>query len=156
MRLVLDNGIEWEIISVSNTRIKARLNTAYLTDLYLTGPHKLVLETPQTTLQHQIRVGTPELVFFLQPQILSVTVIRDEAQVPIYLEVQGHNLMLNPHFAQAKVNGEIVAILASSLLNGTQTLQVALPEDSAPFSQPGQHSLTYQTPMGMHVMYFES
>lgn len=155
VRLVMDNGIVWEVTSISQTRIEARLETAYIADLYLTGPHKFVLELPLATLQYQVRVGTPELELFLQPEILSVTVVRNESQTPVQLEVKGRQLMLNPNFAQVKINGEIVSVLETAAASdGSQTLQVALPSDVSVFAENNHHVLSYQTPMGLTVHYF--
>jgi len=156
LRLTLDNSIELELSSVSNTRLVAQLNTAYLADLYLSGPHKLVLQTPLEAQHHQIKIGPPTQTLALQAQIETVNVIRDANQTPLYLEVTGRQLMLNPNFAQLRLGGEVAIIFDSQLTpDGLVTLQAALPDPTV-FAQPGNHSLQYQDPFSLAFKSFSS
>lgn len=156
VRLTLDNSIALQLTTVSNTRLVAQLNTAYLADLYLSGPHKLELQTPREAQHHQIRVGSPAQPLALQAQLESVQVIRDANQTPLYLELTGRQLMLNPNFSQVRIGGEVAPVVDSQLApDGLVTLQIVLP-DPALFALPGQHSLQYQDPFSLVFKSFSS
>lgn len=152
--LTLDHQIPLNPIFVSNTRIDAQFDTALIPDLYLVGSqHLLSIQVGDEILQTNLRVAEPDTPQLLSPQIQSVTVMRDEEGHPQQLKVTGQHFMRNPNFAQCNIDQTEAPILESTH-DGTQAVLTVLIADSDAFAAQGQHQISYHTPFGLAIHYF--
>lgn len=152
--ITLDHQIPLEPTSVSNTRIDAQFNTAFIPDLYLVGSqHLLSIQVGDEVLHTNIRVETPDSTQNLSPQIQKVTVIEDEEGYPQQLKITGHHFMRNPNFAQCKIDQAEAPILESHH-DGTEAVLTVLITDSEAFLNQSQHQISYHTPFGLTIHYF--
>ncbi|MEZ0369307.1 MAG: hypothetical protein ACAI44_09505, partial [Candidatus Sericytochromatia bacterium] len=92
-RVLLDDSILLEPVSVTGTEIKVVLHSEGIPDLYLKGLHKLSVEhgngAPVWYTDGLIQVGEPEPVTDLKPRIDAVEVMRDEKGKPLHIRCTG-------------------------------------------------------------------
>jgi len=146
--VILDNGIVLQVLSVQTDTIRARLNTQGIPDLYLVGnDHLLQLQLPQATFRKRVRVGPPERPMALTPVIQAAELIRDDHGQPVQMRLRGQHLMFNKHFAQVRVNQQVMPILFTQFENNQSVSTVSL---SGPEFQPASvYEVVLSTPFGV-------
>lgn len=144
--LSLNNSLDFNLVSASNYVLTFALDTKNIPDLYLEGPHWITLKIKTLEIERQILVGLPITQVSLFPAISGAEVVSSVQTQSSVLEVEGLHFMMNPRFAQAKIDGEVVPILNTHLSQEQSVMQVQLPSG---FTEEGSHQLIYSTPFGI-------
>jgi len=149
--LRLNNSLDFSLTTASNHVLTFSMSTEKIPDLYLEGPHWLKLQVGNTVLEDQLRVGAPITQVNLFPSLASAELV-SAASGHTVLQVVGSHLMLNPRFAQARIDDQVVPVLQVQLQGEQAMMQVQLPEN---FSAQGSHELIYSTSFGVAFQTFE-
>ncbi len=153
VRLLLNDACLFTITSISETEIRATLNTRSILDLYLLGKsHKVTLVAFDYFTDTLIKVDEPEETDVkLFPQIDNVEVIKDNKNIPQFVKLTGKNFMLNPKFSYSTIDkkfvlGYLTNILALDESDKHEAL-IHIPEPKK-FNLSIKHTLIYSTPFG--------
>ncbi len=154
-RVLLDDSILLEVVSVSATEIKAVLQSEKLPDLYLKGLHRLSVEQGDWYTDTLIQVGEPVAPeSSLAPSILSAEVIRENDGSARFVKLTGANFMLYPKFSYATIDGLFgFGFQTEVLADGTSETLVHIPDPGA-FDQQNEHQIIYATPYGVVLTAF--
>lgn len=152
-RVVMDNSILWDVVSVSTDTILIQLDTKGLGEFYLTGLHQLALETPSRREKKSILVGTPVTTADLRPVISQVSLLKDAAQKPAYLKIQGAQLMVNPALVRITVDG-VLGFPAFMQVLSDDTWETLVPVQET-FDPEQEHTVQYTTPFGFTFAVYE-
>jgi len=152
LMVVMDDVILFSALSASPTEIKVKIDTRGIPDFYLKGNHKFSIKTPNLSADTKIKVGEPVPVTSLSPVISSVEVLKDSNNNPVNLLVKGKNLMLNPKFSYAQVDGvfgfghQTNITFADSDTNWEAIIHIP---DISDFKSKNEHTISYSTPFGV-------
>lgn len=150
VNIIQSNGLHWQPIAISANEIQIKLSTQYKTDLYLSGPHGLVVDGAGFKTKVRVKVGNPWQTASLFPHLGTVALVKTNGQ-PSHLNIQASQAMLNPKFQQIKIDGIVAPIEAVDLTDtGVFTLRVPLP-DPAGFNPTTEHSIELATPFGQAI-----
>lgn len=144
---VLNNGLSLQVLSVTSEQMVLELNTAFIPDLYLSGPHHLRVLVHASEIRANIRLGEPDDAQILFPQLEEITPELDSQQLLTGFRVKGQYFMRNPFFAQAKIDGQAVMIQPATRAGNADEMLILLPTpfDATPHRH---HTLAYATPFG--------
>lgn len=149
-RVLLDDSILLEVLSVSETEIQAVLQTEKLPDLYLKGLHKLSVEQEDWYTDALIQVGDPlPPAGSLMPSITSVEILRDTQNRPRHLRLTGQNFMVYPKFSYTTIDGAFgFGYQTEVTADGQFETLVHIPDPDA-FEQQSEHAVIMATPFGV-------
>lgn len=152
-RILLDQSILLEVISVSEDEIACVLHTQAIPDLYLKGSHRLSIEYGDQVSEQWINIGEPEETReSLSPRIESVRVLNNDEQKPALLLLKGQHFMLYPKYAYAMIDEHFVFGYQTEIFrDGTAQSLLHLPEN---FDVSTSHTLMYATPFGTQFFRF--
>jgi hypothetical protein len=145
LELILDNAIPLRVTSVSENKVTAFLSQKRVPDLYLAGTHKLEARLNKQTTRFQLEIGSPQKPYAISPKIDFVDIEYSSESQPVALKLQGNDLLLNPFFAQIKLDDTILNILSTEILPEFTVVRVALPNT---FDIKSDYSLIYTSPFG--------
>ena len=158
-RILLDDSILLQVISVEKDRIQVVLENKGLPDLYLKGLHKLSIEHEKYFTDTLIQVGEPqEKSVNLQPRIISAETLRNQAGVPLHIRLTGTNFMAQPKFSYFTIDGEFgfgfqTQVFAQSSGEMTWETVVHIPNPET-FDNTSQHLIAYASPFGTAIYEF--
>ncbi|MBT9544434.1 MAG: hypothetical protein IV090_03515 [Candidatus Sericytochromatia bacterium] len=136
---VLNNDIHFKPTSISPQQLTLELDTKWIPDLYLAGPHKLRLRIGANLLQIYIVIGAPDTPLILFPEINAVNLKGDNT-----LEIIGKYFMRNPFFSELRLNQDKLNIISVSNDGNNDVLIAEAPSELA----NEEHQLIYSTPFG--------
>jgi hypothetical protein len=152
VRVLLDNYILLEPVSISPQEWRLALNTRAIPDLFLMGLHTLTVIVGEKVATAQIRFGLPldedwETPLSVRPVVDEVTVVSLSDQP--YVRLTGKHFMLNPAWARLEINGVVYPIQQTNILRGDAWETFAyLPSDVVLLPET-DYFLTYTTPHGV-------
>lgn len=145
IELVLDNAIKLRVASSSENEIIAFLPQKGIPDLYLTGTHKLEARFNNQVARFELEIGPPERPYPISPKIDFIDLEYSSDFRPIALKIQGSDLMLNPFFAQIKLDDAVLNIFSTEISSEFTVVRVTLPND---FDAKKDYGLVYSSPFG--------
>ncbi len=152
-RVLLDQSLLLEVISVSESEIEAVLHTQSVPDLYLKGSHRLSIEYGGFVTEQWISIGEPKaLSESLSPRIEHVDIVNNDQQQPALLLLKGQHFMLYPKYAYAMVDDQFVFGYQTEVFReGNAQTRLHVPEN---FDPNIPHTLMYATPFGTQFFSF--
>lgn len=152
LRILLDDAIMLTPVSISETEIKAKINTKNIPDLYLIGSHKLSIYLGNYFTDTLISITEPEeKQIDLKPKISSIEILKDKKNNPINIKIQGKNFMLFPKFSYSTIDSEFGFGYQSEIEsgeNGDNWITIIHIPNPTLFKNKNSHLLIYSTPFG--------
>lgn len=148
-RVLLNDSVLLEVVSVSATEIRAVLQTKHLLDVYLKGLHKLTVEHENWFTDCLIQIGEPVATTAdLRPRIESVEILRERGKA-LHLRLEGGGFLVFPKLVYATIDGAFgFAYQTEVLEDGSGSIIVHIP-DPAAFGRQTSHTVTLATPFGV-------
>lgn len=148
-RVLLNDSVLLEPVSVSATEIEVVLQTKYLLDLYLRGLHKITVEHDAWYTDALVQVGEPVPTNAdLRPRIDSTEILYKRGK-PLHVRLEGAGFFVFPKLVYATVDGEFGFSDQTEVLDdGTGSIIVHIP-DPAAFARQSTHTIMLATPFGV-------
>lgn len=165
-RVLLDESIIFEILSISKSEITVKINSKWIPDLYLKGLHKLRVISGEKSASVFVKVGDPSPVNTLSPKILSVEVLKtkdDDSdnksdknnKKPNNILIKGSNFMMYYRFSYSTIDGVFCYGHQTNILNDGSFESIIHIPDPKKFDPNKKHILMYTTPFGSVLKEFQ-
>ncbi|PKL77211.1 MAG: hypothetical protein CVV27_06305 [Candidatus Melainabacteria bacterium HGW-Melainabacteria-1] len=157
-RVLLDDSILLDPVSVSGTEIKVVLHTQGLPDLYLKGLHRISVEHGDGGnswyTDGLVRIGEPVPVTDLKPGIETVEILRDKTGKPLHIRCSGKNFLLFPKFSYTLIDGRFgFGFRTEVSAEGRFQTIVHIPNPDT-FDRTSPHQVIMATPFGVSFKTF--
>lgn len=154
-RVLLDDSVLLEVVSVSATEIKVILQSEKLPDLYLKGLHRLSVEHGDWYTDTLIQVGDPVAPESdLTPTIDSIEIKRNPSGLPMQIRVLGNNFMVYPKFSHSTIDGLFGFGFQTEVFADGRFEMLVHISNPETFDQRSEHTLIMATPFGVVVKEF--
>lgn len=155
VKVLINDSIILNPVSVSDDEIKVSINTKYIPDFYLKGLHKLTFEARKYYTETLIKVGSPEPINnSLAPVITKIDILKDKKGKPQNIKLTGKNFMMYYRFSYSTINDIHAFGHQTNILDdGSYETVVHIPEPEK-FNVSKKNSIMYATPFGLAIKDF--